>query len=164
MRDAGIRTTLVIDPSQWGQNINQLQAEGPGLIQHDPLRNLLFSVHMWWIDGSATHIKNELEQSVKQELPLIVGEFAQHAVYECSAHPFDYPALLQESARLEVGWLAWSWGGAKNNDCKDDQPFDMTTDGTFATLQGWGKEVALEHPKSIKNTSVRPRSILGSCD
>lgn len=145
-----------------GQDIDQLQAVGPALVAHDP--NILLSVHMWWIDGSAAAITRELNERVALNLPLIVGEFAPHAVYQCSQHPFDDKTLLAKSVELEVGWFAWSWGAAKNGDCKDDGPFDMTTDGTFAGLTGWDREVALTDPNSIQNTSVRPRSIeTGSC-
>ncbi|WP_437779302.1 cellulase family glycosylhydrolase [Sorangium sp. So ce1097] len=162
MREAGITVPLVIDASKWGQNIDQLQAVGPALVAHDP--NIMLSVHMWWTDGSAAAITRELDESVALNLPLMVGEFAQHAVYQCSQHPFDYKALLKKSAELEVGWLAWSWGAVKNGDCQDDGPFDMTTDGTFAGLTGWGLEVAVTDANSIQKTSVRPRSIeTGSC-
>ncbi|MDC0683824.1 cellulase family glycosylhydrolase [Sorangium atrum] len=162
MRGAGITVPLVIDASKWGQNIDQLQAVGPALVKHDP--NILLSVHMWWTDGSGATITKELQESVALNLPLMVGEFAQHAVYECGKHPFDYKTLLAKSVELEVGWLAWSWGAVKNSDCQSDGPFDMTTNGTFAGLTGWGREVAVTDPNSIQNTSVRPRSIeTGSC-
>ncbi|XXX76363.1 cellulase family glycosylhydrolase [Sorangium sp. So ce134] len=162
MRDAGITVPLIIDASKWGQNIDQLQAVGPALVAHDP--NILLSVHMWWTDGSGATITKELNESVALNLPLMVGEFAQHAVYECGQHPFDYKTLLAKSVELEVGWLAWSWGAVKNSDCQNDGPFDMTTDGTFAGLTGWGREVAVTDPNSIQNTSVRPHSIeTGSC-
>jgi hypothetical protein len=40
----------------------------------------------------------------------------------------------------------------------------MTSAVTFATLKGWGLEVATTNAASIKNTSKRPASILtGSC-
>lgn len=37
---------------------------------------------------------------------------------------------------------------------------DMTADGTHDALQGWGVEVAVTHPYSIRNTAVRPRSLV----
>jgi hypothetical protein len=40
----------------------------------------------------------------------------------------------------------------------------MTTDGTLATLVGWGYDVALGDPNGISSTSVRPASMAtGSC-
>jgi len=164
LRSAGVRTPLVIDAATWGQNIDQLQAVGPALIAHDPDHNVLLSVHMWWTNGTAQRIRTELAQSVSANLPLIVGEFAQHAVDECSMYPFDYRALMAEAQLQGIGWLAWSWGSVRNVDCANDAPFDMTTNGTFASLTGWGREVAVSDPNSIQNTSVRPYSIVnGQC-
>jgi mannan endo-1,4-beta-mannosidase len=164
MRNAGIHVPLVIDGTSWGQNIDMLQAAGPGLITYDPDHNLLFSVHMWWNDPNGTRVTTELNESVNKNLPLIVGEFAQHAVTGCSSSPFAYKTLLSLSASLEIGWLAWSWGGVKNSDCASDGPFDMTTNGTYNGLTGWGLEVARTDSYSIQNTAVRPRYMTaGSC-
>jgi mannan endo-1,4-beta-mannosidase len=155
LRNAGIHTPLVIDGSSWGQNINQLQSTGPGLLKFDPDHNLLFSVHMYWNDPNGTQVNSEIAQSVQLNLPLIVGEFAQHAVSGCSSAPFAYKTLMSVAKTSEIGYLPWSWGGVKNSDCGTDQPFDMSN-GTYAGLQGWGKEVAVTDPNSIQNTSVRP--------
>jgi mannan endo-1,4-beta-mannosidase len=159
MRGAGIRPPLVIDGTSWGQNLDQLQAVGPRLVAHDPDHNILLSVHMWWTDGTAQRITSEINQSVQANLPLIVGEFAQHAVTGCSMNPFDYRALLAQAQMHSVGWFAWSWGSVKNSDCANSGPFDMTTNGTYAGLSGWGREVAISDANSIQNTSVRPASI-----
>jgi mannan endo-1,4-beta-mannosidase len=162
MRGAGIHTPLVIDGSQWGQNIDMLQAVGPALITFDPDHNLIFSVHTYWDDPNGSRLTAEIDQSVSMGLPLIVGEFAQHAVAGCGSAPFAYKTLLSLAQRSQIGFLPWSWGAVKNSDCKDDQPFDMTTDGTFAGLQGWGAEVAVTDPNSIQKTSVRPGYMLTS--
>ena len=56
--------------------------------------------------------------------------------------------------------MAWSWGPG-NGDCP---AMDMTTDGRFETLRGWGLEVAVTDPHSIRNTARRPASLTtGSC-
>jgi mannan endo-1,4-beta-mannosidase len=165
LRATGIRMPLVIDAPQWGQDIDMLQAAGPGLIQHDPEHNLLFSVHMWWADPNGSRVTSELAASVEQGLPLIVGEFAQHAVQNCADDPFAYKVLLSEAQRHQIGWLAWSWGSVDNSDCANEGSFDMTVAGTFGDWEeSWGQEVALTDPNSIENTSVRPASMQsGSC-
>lgn len=164
LRNAGIHTPLVIDGSSWGQDIDMLQATGPGLLSFDPDHNLVFSAHMYWNDASGARVMSEISQSVTMNLPLIVGEFAQHAVAGCSASPFAYKVLLSVAQANEIGYLPWSWGGVKNSDCQADQPFDMS-DGTFAGLQGWGKEVSSTDPNSIMNTSKRTRYMTtGSCN
>ena len=162
MRGAGIHTPLVIDGSQWGQNIDMLQAVGPGLITFDPEHNLIFSVHTYWDDPSGARITAEIDQSVSMGLPLIVGEFAQHAVAGCGSAPFAYKTLLSLAQRSQIGFFPWSWGTVRNSDCQNDQPFDMTTDGTFAGLQGWGAEVAVTDPNSIQKTSLRSGYMLTS--
>ena len=165
MRNAGIQTVLVIDAPSWGQNIDVLQASFTELSNHDPLHNILYSVHMWWSDANGDRVRTELQESVNIGLPLVVGEFAQHAVYLCDQSPFDYGTLLTEAERFDIGWLAWSWGGVDNGDCAGQGSFDMTTGGVFGNWEeSWGEAVALSHPASINNTSFKPNSIVtGSC-
>jgi mannan endo-1,4-beta-mannosidase len=165
IRATGLTLPLIIDAPQWGQDIDMLQAAGPGLITHDPEHNLLFSVHMWWDDATGTRVKTELQQSVDMQLPLIVGEFAQHAVYLCDQKPFAYTVLMAEAQKHGIGWLAWSWGAVANGDCADQGSFDMTVGGVFGNWEeSWGEAVAVSDPNSIQKTSVRPVSMTtGSC-
>jgi mannan endo-1,4-beta-mannosidase len=164
LRGTGFKGPLIIDAPQWGQDIDRLQASGPALITADPLHNLMFSVHMWWNDPEGARVKQELQQSAEMNLPLVVGEFAQHAVYLCDQSPFAYSVLLDEAHTREIGWLAWSWGGVTNNDCKGMGVFDMTTGGEFGNWTGkWASDVAVDHPQGLK-TAVRPKSIVtGAC-
>jgi mannan endo-1,4-beta-mannosidase len=103
LRQAGLRMPLVIDAPRWGQDIDLLQQTAPALLQSDPERNLLFSVHMWWPErggedpGSTKRIIAELEESVAMGLPLIVGEFA-HAGVGCSRF-IDYQTILAEAEK-----------------------------------------------------------------
>jgi mannan endo-1,4-beta-mannosidase len=164
IRGIGFKGPLVIDAPQWGQDIDRLQASGPALIVADPLHNLMFSVHMWWSDPQGTRVKKELQESADMNLPLVVGEFAQHAVYLCDQSPFAYSVLLDEAHTREIGWLAWSWGGVTNSDCSGMGTFDMTTGGKFGSWTGkWASDVAVDHPQGLK-TAVRPKSIVtGAC-
>ncbi|MBN2737607.1 MAG: discoidin domain-containing protein [Spirochaetales bacterium] len=160
MRNAGINTPLIIDASEYGQGIDMLQAAGPALLEHDPNSNLMFSVHMWWPRSwgyDDQRVIDEITQSVAMELPLIVGEFG-HQWDETEGGQIPYHAIIDECTAKGVGWLPWSWGPGNN-----PQTFlDMTTDGTYAGLQGWGREVAVTYPNSIQNTAVRPASIVQS--
>jgi len=162
LREAGLVLPLVIDAPSWGQNIDVLQATWQPLTMHDPRHNLLFSVHMWWNDSDGTRVKAELSQSTAAGMPLIVGEFAQHAVSGCASQPFAFGTLLEEAQKAGIGWLAWSWGSVPNSDCKDDGSFDMTVDGVYGSWkEPWAEQVALTHPASIQKTSVRPASMVG---
>jgi mannan endo-1,4-beta-mannosidase len=165
IREAGLAMPLVIDASNWGQDINMLQAVGPRLIEYDPEHNLLFSVHMWWSDPTGSRVVSELQESVDLGLPLIVGEFAQHAIYQCDDAPFAYSVLLSEAQKQRIGWLAWSWGAVTNEDCAAEGSFDMTEGGVYGRWnEPWAEAVAVTDPNSIQNTSVRPASIVsGGC-
>lgn len=163
IRSVGIIVPLIIDAPSWGQGIDMLQLTGPTLIEKDSIKNIMFSVHMWWPeeDGSTDRIIRELQESVDMNLPLIVGEFAPMGV-ACKRF-IDYKTILEECTKHNIGWLPWSFGQVPNGDCKE---MDMTLDGTFGNWQEvedfgkWGEEVCITSPYSIKNTSVTPASIV----
>jgi len=164
MRAAGIRVPIMIDADNWGQSEKNLLAVGPRLLQMDPEHNLMFSVHMWWPSerhdaeksGYATvaeRVTGVLEASVEKDLPLIVGEFAPVAVG--GARDVPYKHIMSECERLNIGWLCWSWGPGNF----DSPEMDMTAHGSYNTLVGWGKEVAVDSPLGIQNTSEIPNFI-----
>jgi mannan endo-1,4-beta-mannosidase len=157
IREAGIHVPLVIDGTDWGKNINILQANGPALIEADPDHNLLFSIHMWWpsmYGYTVQSIIDEIAESVNMGLPLIVGEFSQmHGGCSDSITPsraISYQTIIEQCYLNEIGYIAWSWFGNCN------PLWDMTTDGTYETLYDWGLEVAVTSDYSIQNTSIRP--------
>ena len=165
IRETGLLCPIVIDASGWGQDLNILLETGAALVEHDPLKNILLSVHMWWTadDGSTRRITEGIEKAVAMELPLIIGEFAPMGV-GCKKW-IDYKTIMALSEKYRIGWLAWSWGAVRNGDCHE---MDMTTGenrGKLLGLQGWGKEVAVTDPFSITNTSKRSRFLLtGKCE
>jgi mannan endo-1,4-beta-mannosidase len=91
-----------------------------------------------------------------------VGEFGPFAVYQCPLYPFDYSALLKLSQSHEISWLAWSWGGIRNRDCPG--LFDMTSDGRYENLFGWGLAVMRTDAFSLEKTAKRSSFLrTGSC-
>ncbi|QNU66064.1 discoidin domain-containing protein [Ruminiclostridium herbifermentans] len=160
MRAAGIHVPLIIDASRYGQDIDILQSCGPDIIAADPDKNVMFSVHMWWpymYGYTDQRVRDEIAQSVQMELPLIVGEFG-HIWDETESGKIPYKVIIEECYKNEIGYLPWSWGPGNN-----PQTFlDMTTDGTFATLQGWGLEVCMTSPYSINKIAKRPASMLAN--
>lgn len=160
IRAAGIHTPIMIDGHTWGQSIDVLQSCGPDLIEVDPDKNLLFSVHMWWpkmYGHTAQEVIDELTESYEMELPLVVGEFG-HIWEESEAGKIPYETIMEYCAKLEIGYLAWSWGPGNN-----PQTFlDMTSDGTFDTLNDYGTEVCLTSEYSIKNLAVIPASMMAN--
>ena len=164
MRAAGIRVPIMIDADMWGQDEKILLSAGPKLLQADPEHNLIFSVHMWWpsekhdpkATGFATvqeRVTATLEKSVELKLPFVVGEFAPVAAGGVKEVPYKH--IMAEAERLNIGWMAWSWGPGNF----DSPEMDMTAHGSYNTLVGWGKEVAVDSPLGIQNTSVIPNFI-----
>jgi mannan endo-1,4-beta-mannosidase len=162
MRAAGIHVPLIIDGTDWGKDIDVLQSEGPALVEADPDHNLMFSIHMWWPrmwGYSEDTVIEELEESVELELPLIVGEFGNQWT-DSAFGEIPYLTIVEQAHLLGIGMLPWEWGPGNN----PQTWLDMTADGTFDTLQGWGLEVAVTNRYSIFNTAVRPQSMVnGRC-
>jgi mannan endo-1,4-beta-mannosidase len=163
MRAVGIHTPLVIDAADDGKNLDLLDATGSALLNADPDKNLLFSVHLYW-PADANFIRFKLQNSVNLGYPLIVGEFsgfgawAGKGVSKCSpGGKIDYQTILEECHKHEIGWYAWEWG--PGNDFEDPlcSVMGMTPDRLYKNLKpGWATEVAISSPYSIKNTSVTP--------
>ena len=164
MRAAGVRVPIMIDADNWGQSEKNLLEVGPRLLQADPEHNMLFSIHMWWpterhdplrtgVETVQERITACLEASVQKKLPLIVGEFAPVAAG--GAREIPYKFIMGECERLGIGWLCWSWGPGNF----DSPEMDMTEHSSYNTLVGWGKEVAVDSPLGIQNTSVIPNFI-----
>jgi mannan endo-1,4-beta-mannosidase len=161
IRGTGIKAPLIIDATAWGQNTAQLFRVGAEIFQSDPLRNVMFSAHLYDGGGvTADKVYRLADQISAWAYPLIIGEFAVATPGVCNQRT-DYRAILAASQQREISWLPWSWGGARNLDCGDD--FNMGN-GSLNSLSGWGLEVSVTDPNSIRNTSRRPRSITtGSC-
>ena len=165
MREAGIHTPLVIDASDWGKDLDILNATADKLIQADTDKNLIFSVHLYWpisAGADADFIQSKLHAAVAQSYPLIVGEFSKYGGFAgedeegkprsiCGEFgEIDYQTILKVCDEKEIGWYAWEWG--PGNAVKDPlcAVMDMTPDGQFDHLKpGWATDVA----DSIKHAS-----------
>ena len=172
IRGAGIRTPLVIDAPNWGQNLQALNDTAMALRASDPEGNLIFSVHTYWgiaVGFTPARIRWELTAATTLQYPLIVGEFSKFGAFAgggsiCSVGgEVDYQAILEVCHDLQIGWYAWEWGpGNSLGDPPDPLcvVMDMTPDRLFVNLKaGWAKEVATSSLYSIKNTSVTPTSM-----
>lgn len=151
MRKAGIRVPIIIDMFKCGQDLTPYLVCGENIVKADPEQNVIFSVHMWWTDGSPERVRQAFMAAEYVNAPLIVGEFAHKGV-GCSGD-IPYRTIIEECYNNETGWLAWEWGPG-NTDCNE---MDMTKDGTYNTLYGWGKEVAVDSKYSIKNTAKKTK-------
>jgi mannan endo-1,4-beta-mannosidase len=161
LRESGYRMPLIIDGSDWGKDEKIILRNWRTLLQHDPLKNLMFSVHTYWTDKkSEERIDKLLSRVVQDTIPFLFGEGPEPYGWDCQT-VFPYIHCIRKCKELEIGWLCWSWGDVKNGDCAIKGAFDMTTDGKFGNWNSdWARLVTVDDEASIKNTSVRPQSLI----
>jgi len=154
LRDAGINHTLVIDASNWGQKGSVIVAEGAKLLEADPQHNVLFSTHMYQDYENPQRILDVLRGAQAASLPIIVGEFGfQHGNRNGQPIPVPYTVMIDEAARLGLGYLAWSWTG----NSQDVGYLDLSETGSATQLTGWGDDI-VNGQNGIRSTS-QPASV-----
>ena len=162
LRQWGYTVPIMIDASQHGQNLEQLLRVGAQLLQHDPLRKVIFSVHSYWGRNHAIANYHRLaRQSKALGLAIIVGEGPSVTrVGECAdPNPLPYLEGMRILDEHQIGWLNWSWGGVSNEHCDNFRYFDLTREGRFG--HWWhqpGENIVALSPYSVMQTSRRPRS------
>ena len=167
IRQAGITVPLVLDAAYWGQGMSYILNNAAALLADDP--NLLFSLHVWWHyhANAAAEFVQAIEAVIAANIPFIVGEFSG-VCQECDTNNNDspYAEILTQCHHAAIGWMAWEWGPGNEYGNPPCPAMNMTTGGHYATLQnGWAREVAIDHPYSLKNTAVTPYFLIhGRCE
>ena len=150
MRNAGIRTPLVVDAPDFGKNIDVfIDGGASGLLNVDP--NLIFSVHPYWgiADGAdVDFIQSKFSAAFSAGYAQIIGEFCEWGAYNgddsiCAGDGrCDYATIMAEASARGFGWYAWEWGPGNEFGDENCAKMNMTTQGTFATKQaGWATAV-----------------------
>ena len=154
LRGWGYTVPLVIDASRWGQDVDVILATWREILEHDPLHNILFSVHSYW--SGTENYQRVATESVNGGLPVIIGEGPSPTKYpECTI--LDYATGLEVTGQNEIGWLSWSWGGVPNGHCVPN--FDHTYNGEFGKWRtSYAADMMAEHPFSLMRTAERPPS------
>lgn len=139
LRQAGIQVPIAIDIPNSGTDLNAMIEHGAERLQNDA--NVLLNVNWGLADTGMTgdDLIASFDRAFNKQLPVMLGEISRYTHqqnYSC-ATLFDYVPVLSSAARNQVSWMFWSWGGAKN-DCSE---LDMTTAGTYDTLNGWADDV-----------------------
>jgi hypothetical protein len=145
---------LVIDASGWGQNVDVIFNTWEEIQAHDPLHNVLFSVHSYW--GDINNYNRVAKAAINDGLPIIIGEGPSPTAYpNCTI--LDYQTGLDICGRNEIGWISWSWGGLANGHCIPN--FDHTLDGVFGDWRTtYAADMMVDHPFSLMRTSEKPES------
>ena len=162
LREWGYTVPIVIDATSWGQNLDQLVRTAEELLNHDPLKNVVFSAHSYWTrETTIEKYSKVVDASQQKAVVLIVGEGPSITrVGECgNPIPLAYKKGMHILHEGQSGWLNWSWGGKKNGVCDEFEYFDMTVNGEFGNWQTIpGGDVVATDRYSVMQTSQRPAS------
>jgi len=154
LRGWGYTVPLVIDASTWGQNLDIILETWKEILAHDPLQNIMFSVHSYWSD--AGNYNRAANAAINEGLPIIIGEGPSPTAYP-NCVILDYQTGLDVCGMNEIGWISWSWGGLANGHCIPN--FDHTLNGVFASWRtSYAADMMVDHPFSLMRTSERPES------
>lgn len=145
IREAGIKNAIMVDAAGWGQFGYSIRKYGAEVFNSDPLKNTMFSVHMYGMSGRFNWlIRFNLEGATKQNLCVCVGEFG----WKHSDGDVKEEYLMQYCEENKIGWLAWSWKGNSGG----VEYLDMAETWDGSKLFEWGDKV-VNGEFGIKKTS-----------
>ena len=108
LREAGIKNTIMVDSAGWGQYPRSVAEHGKEVLEADPLKNTMFSVHFYGsAGGNERKIKNALNNARNEGLCICVGEFG----YTHTDGDVDEDFIMQYCTEENIGYLGWSWKG-----------------------------------------------------
>ncbi len=156
IRATGVKVPLVIDAPGWGQAEDIIGQTWTSLMEHDPERNVIFSVHTYWTGDSRARLESWVSRVVSEDIPAVFGEGPQPNGWDCRT-AFPYERALELCQANRIGWLAWSWGAVNNKDCgSPNSPYDITTDGRYGSWASDYARAIVTGPAGIEATSIRP--------
>ncbi len=156
LRNAGIPHTLVIDAPGFGQiytngldrqaQISTWFGDAGALLQGDPERNLVFSVHMYGYYTTQQDVDLLLNRAeLGTSIPFIVGEFG----WFHSGNNVDWFNIVQRAQQRRLGYIAWSWMG----NSPDIAQLDMVQDWGGPLTQ-WGSDVMARIAETAQPASI----------
>ena len=163
LREAGIKNTLMIDCTRYGQYPDVIWNNGTEVINADRISNVMFSIHFyetaswyststdnpsaWDTSASNSKVAYVLGKALEVNAPVCVGEFSY--ARNNGNYPIDWESILSECKDKQIGYLAWSF--AKNG---DDSCLDMFDAGnSWAMLQN-GINIIEHEGDGIRATSI----------
>lgn len=145
IRNAGITHQIMVDAPAWGQDWQYIMRDNAASIfAADPLKNVVFSVHMYEVYNNAARIQEYFSTFRAKGYALIVGEFGT----ENNGNNVDEASIMQYAQDLGVGYIGWSWSG--NGGCCVS--LDITNNWNAGSLSTWGNFL-INSANGIKATS-----------
>lgn len=133
LRSAGLAHTLIVDAAGWGQYPASIHERGADVFASDPLKNTMFSIHMYEYAGAdRATVSENIDGVLAENLAVVIGEFG-HRHHDGDV---DEDAILAYTAERQVGWLAWSWYGNSGG----VEYLDLA-EGPSGPLTSWGERI-----------------------
>ncbi|WNG25439.1 cellulase family glycosylhydrolase [Cystobacter fuscus] len=154
LRSAGLTHTLMIDAPNWGQDwSNTMRDNAEEVWEADPLRNSIFSVHMYGVYNTPSKVKDYLDSFTSRGLPILVGEFGW---YHSDGDPDEF-TLTEYTTLQGLGYMGWSWSGNGGG----VEYLDMVTNFNPASRTDWGTWL-ITSANGLEATSVEASVFGGS--
>lgn len=142
IRDAGLKHCLMVDSDGWGQHTATVPSYGSNVLNADPEKNIIFSIHMYGSAGKSGEVDSNIQNVLNQNLCLCIGEFGWYH----SDGDVDEDAIIRKCKDSKVGWCSWSWWGNGGKvgylDMVSDQyngtPASQTANGQQCN---WGQKI-----------------------
>ena len=143
MRHAGFQHTLMVDAPNWGQDWQFIMRDNAaGVLNSDPLKNIVFSIHMYEVFNTAANVQSYISSFVNAGLPLVIGEFGP-----VNGGPgANVDAVMATAQSNGIGYLGWEWSG------DSDPRLDIVTNFDPNRLTSWGDKI-IHGPNGIAATS-----------
>lgn len=146
IREAGIENLIMVDSAGWGQYPMSIAKRGADVLAADPLKNTMFSIHMYGTAGKTDKvIQRNIDNVQKQGLCVCIGEFG----YNHSDGDVKEEFIMQYCTEIGVGYLGWSWKG--NGGGVEYLDIAKTWDGSQLSSD-WG-EPLINGTNGIRETS-----------
>lgn len=137
-RAQGINHTLVVTANDWGQGCQAILDNAQQILDHDPLHNVLFDIHIYNYltygtthGGDATIVANCLDDIASQNIPLLAGEFGS----EHGGMPVQWQTVVQRANANAQGLTPWLWYG------DTEYPILNMNDTWEGPMSSWGTSV-----------------------
>lgn len=146
IREAGIENLIMVDSAGWGQYPMSIAKRGVDVFNADPLKNTMFSIHMYGSAGGTQKvIKRNIDNVIKQNLCVCVGEFG----FDHSDGDVDEMYIMEYCTEIGVGYMGWSWKGNGGG----VEYLDIATEWDGSVLSAdWGENL-INSTNGIKATS-----------
>ncbi|MDG6106932.1 glycoside hydrolase family 5 protein [Dactylosporangium aurantiacum] len=145
LRDAGLRHLIMVDGPNWGQDWSGvMRGNAASVLDSDPRHNVVFSVHMYGVYGTASKVTDYFDAFRDAGLPLVVGEFG----WKHTDGDVDEDTIMREARSRGIGYLGWSWSGNSGG----VEYLDLATGFDPDRLTEWGRQL-FDGPDGIRATS-----------